>query len=243
MDRLTSGWDLLVSAEPAPPAVVVLGTAALALLAVGQPRSWRLLRHVVTLAHEAGHAGVALLCGRRLRGVRLHSDTSGLTVTSGRPTGPGMVATVAAGYLAPALLGLAAALALANGYVVATLVGFLVLLAAVLVAVRNAFGVLSVLTSAALLVAVLGWAGPVPRKAFAYLLTWFLLVAAPRPVLELRRKRGRGRAADSDADQLARLTGTRGGLWVAVFLLLTLAAAATGALLLAGVSGLSGPGA
>ena len=39
--------------------------------------------------------------GRRLDGIRLHSDTSGLTVSRGKPTGIGMVLTAAAGYTAP----------------------------------------------------------------------------------------------------------------------------------------------
>ena len=43
--------------------------------------------------HEAGHALTAVLTGRRLTGIRLHSDTSGLTLSTGRPSGPGMVAT------------------------------------------------------------------------------------------------------------------------------------------------------
>ena len=48
--------------------------------------------------------GVAVVCGRRLRGIRLHSDTSGLTLSSGRPTGAGMVFSLAAGYLTPSLV-------------------------------------------------------------------------------------------------------------------------------------------
>ena len=83
--------------------VAALVGAALALV----PPVWRYTRHVVTLVHEAGHAMVALLTGRRLNAVRLHSDTSGHTISSGRPRGPGMVAMAAAGYLAPSALGLA----------------------------------------------------------------------------------------------------------------------------------------
>ena len=42
-----------------------------------------------------------------LTGIRLHSDTSGLTLSVGRPSGVGMVVTTAAGYLTPSLVGLA----------------------------------------------------------------------------------------------------------------------------------------
>src|SRR3712207_8614461 len=45
------------------------------------------------------------------------------------------------------------------------------------------------------------------QAAFAHGITWFLLLAAPKTVLELQAKRRHGGGApDSDADQLARLT-------------------------------------
>lgn len=68
------------------------------------PGVWRTLRHVVTIVHEGGHAFIALAAGRQLSGIRLHSDTSGLTVSRGRPRGFGMIMTAAAGYTAPLLL-------------------------------------------------------------------------------------------------------------------------------------------
>ena len=44
-----------------------------------------------------------------------------------------------------------------------------------------------------------------------------LLFGGVRPVLELARDRRWGRGRSNDADQLARLTGLPGGLWVGVF--------------------------
>lgn len=231
-DRLSAAWQQIIGQQPAPPVWVLLATAAAALFAVSDLRTWLLTRHVVTLAHEGGHAGVALLSGRRVRGVRLHSDTSGLTLSFGRPTGPGMIATAAAGYLAPSVLGLLAAIGLGAGHVVGTLAGFLVLVVAILVAVRNVFGVVSTVTTGAVLVAVMIWAPPSLQAAFAFALAWFLLLAGPRPVLELQHKRRRGQAPTSDADQLARLTGMPGLFWVGVFLVFTLGALAGGGYLL-----------
>lgn len=236
-------WDAVVTTRPAPPGWVVFGTAAAALVAVLDTSTWLRLRHVVTIAHEGGHAAVAVLSGRRLRGVRLHSDTSGLTLSAGRPTGPGMVATAAAGYLAPALLGLVAALALSAGYLLATLWAFLVLLATLLLTIRNVFGVVSIVGTAAVLVGVAIWAPPAGQAAFAYLLAWFLLLSAPRPVMELQRKRRRGQVRMSDADHLARLTGLPPVAWVGVFLLLTLGALAVGGWLLLHDQALPLPGA
>ena len=66
-------------------------TAALALGLVLSRVAWPYTRMLVTITHEGGHAVAALLAGRRLQGIRLHSDTSGLTVSSGRPSGPGTV--------------------------------------------------------------------------------------------------------------------------------------------------------
>src|SRR5262249_12156498 len=99
--------------QDAPPFLLVLLTALAALVVVVQRRLWHLFRNAVTIAHEGGHALVAVLCGRRLRSIRLHSDTSGLTVTRGRPSGPGMVLTLMAGYLFPSLIGIGAAILLA----------------------------------------------------------------------------------------------------------------------------------
>jgi hypothetical protein len=208
---------------------VGLVTAGGALLLVALPGSWRVARSVITIVHEAGHALTAVLVGRRLRGIRLHSDTSGLTVSRGRSEGPGMVCTALAGYPAPSLLGLAFAGLLAAGLVTGPLVAGVVLLAGVLIMVRNVYGVVSVLVTGAVLVGVL-WLGSAPVQAgFAQLITWLLLFGGLRPVGELQRKRWRGRAYDSDADQLARLTGAPGFFWVSSFALI-----GVGALVLAG---------
>ena len=93
----------------------VLLAAALALFAVGWRPLWRWTRTVVTIAHEGGHALVAVLAGRGLTGIRLHPDTSGVTVSTGARRGPGLVLTFLAGYPAPSLLGLGGALLVADG--------------------------------------------------------------------------------------------------------------------------------
>ena len=99
----------------------------------------------MTIAHEGAHGVAALLSGRRLAGIRLHSDTSGLTVSKGRSSGPGMVVTAGAGYVGPALAGLGAAYPLSLGYAVGVLWALLVLLALLLLQIRNFFGLWSVL--------------------------------------------------------------------------------------------------
>jgi len=222
----------------------VAATAALALALVVVPGVWAVTRHVSTIVHEAGHALAALVTGRRLAGIRLHSDSSGVTVSVGRPRGPGMVLMLAAGYPAPALLGLAAAALLSAGHVVPLLWLLVGLLAAMLVLVRNWFGAWSVLVSGGVVFAVTWWLPETMQAGFGYAVTWFLLLAAPREVLGLyaarRGRAGRRGTRTTDADQLARLTHLAAGVWVAAFFLVSLAGSAAGAWLLLSAVGQSG---
>ena len=229
MDIVSEVWHRALSTQPAPSWSVIVGTAAFALLLVWAPGAWPITRHVVTIAHEAAHGLVALMSGRKLHGIQLHSDTSGVTVSAGRTTGPGMIMTTAAGYVGPGLLGLAAASLLAHHRAVGLLWALLILLALLLIQVRNWFGLWSILISAAVVFGVSWWLAPQAQSAFAYVLTWFLLMAAPRPVLELQTLRRRTGARASDADQLARLTMVPAIVWVGFFLVVTLGALVVGA--------------
>lgn len=210
-------WHQVTSVQPTPPLTVVLGAAAVALLAVLIRSVWLVARNVVTIAHEGGHALVALLVGRRLSGIQLHSDTSGVTLSRGKPRGPGMVATALAGYVAPSLLGLGCTALLASGHITALLWLTVLFLAAMLIAVRNAYGIASILITGAGVFLISWFTSSHVQAAFAYGFTWFLVLAGIRPVLELQHARTRGRAPDSDADQLARLTRVPGLVWVLLF--------------------------
>lgn len=229
MDVLRAVWARALSTQPAPTSGFVALTGFLGLLLVWAPGAWPVTRNVVTIAHEGAHGLVAFLSGRKLHGIQLHSDTSGLTVSAGRTTGPGMIATSAAGYVGPAVLGLAAAGLLADHRALGLLWALLILLALLLVQVRNWFGLWSILLSAAVVFAVSWWLAPQVQSAFAYILTWFLLLAAPRPVVELYRARRRAGPTTSDADQLARLTKVPAVVWVGLFLAATVGALVLGA--------------
>lgn len=220
---LTRVWaDIIGTQQPPDPAVVWLSLVA-AVGLVWLPWGWRVGRHVVTIAHEGAHALVALVSGRRLAGIRVHSDTSGLTVSRGRPTGLGMVLTAFAGYVGPALLGVGGAALLAHGHALAVLWLAVLLLALMLVQIRNIYGLYAVLLAGASVFAVGWWAGEGVQSWAAYTGTWFLLLAAPRPILELQTLRRTGQARGSDADVLAQLTRLPGMLWVGLFLLVSLA--------------------
>jgi hypothetical protein len=223
VETLSDLLDRVLGTQPDPPAGLVLATAALALLVVALRPSWRLARNGITIAHEGGHALVAVLVGRRLSGIRLHSDTSGLTLSRGRPSGLGMALTLLAGYLSPSLLGLGGAALLADGRITLLLWASLALLFAMLLMIRNLYGLLAVLVAGGAIFAVSAYTEPAVQAAFGYAFVWFLLVGGVRPVGELQSLRRRGRAPQSDADQLARITWLPGIVWVGWFGLVNLA--------------------
>lgn len=203
---------------------LIAAAAALALVVV----AWPLVRTVVTICHEAGHAVVALLAGRKLRGIRVHSDTSGLTVSRGRPTGPGMVLTFFAGYPAASVVGLGVAGLAGAGYAAGALWLLVALLAVMLLGMRNLYGAIAVLFTAAVL-AVLCWYLPAVALAWmAHGLAWLLLLAAPRPVIEVAGNRSPG----TDAAQLARITVVPRLIWVAAWLVVTVGAVGLAVVLL-----------
>lgn len=228
MTALAHLWDLLTATGPALATWLVALAAGAALVLVLSQRAWHVSRNVVTLAHEGGHAAVSLAAGRRLDGIRLHSDTSGVTSSRGKTRGPGLILTTAAGYVTPPLLGLGAARLLAARHATFLLWLALLLLAAAFAAVRNAYGVLAVLATAAVVFGVNRFGSVRAQEMFAYLTAWFLLFGGIRPVFELAGRRRRGGAPASDADQLALLTGVPGGAWVFLFGAVSVAALAIG---------------
>lgn len=232
MHNVAGIWSAITTAQPAPTTAVIAASGAVGAAAVVLRRPWSLSRHAVTLAHEAAHGLTAVASGRRLAGIRLHPDSSGITLSRGRPAGPGMVAMLFAGYLGPALLGLAAAATAAAGHAIGLLWALLVLLALLVLQVRNLFGVWSVLITAAVVFAVTWWLPGRYQAAFGYTVCWFLLLAAPRSVLELVARRRRRAGLMSDPDQLARITPLPAAAWIGLWLLASLGALVGGGALL-----------
>ena len=95
----------------------------------------------VTALHEAGHALVVLLVGGRVRAVHLRADSSGLTWHDGVGARGPAILIAAAGYPAPGLAAVAGAGLVAGG--APMVVGGLAALGtlALLLWVRNVFGV------------------------------------------------------------------------------------------------------
>jgi hypothetical protein len=227
-DRIWADLTAQVTADPSS----ALWPLAVVVVCLAVPTLWHITRHAVTIAHEAGHAAVAALLGREVRGIRLHSDTSGLTTSVGSTKRLPLALVSFAGYTTPALLGLGAAALLRWGRALALLWVVALVLVVVLLFIRNVYGFLVMVVAIAGVVW-LAWSAPESwRIAAAYGVAWLLLLGAVRAVVELRASRGRGRGTGSDADALARLTRVPGGFWVAMFWLVTVACALGGAWLM-----------
>lgn len=230
-------WDAIwadLTTQATASAAAALWPLAAVVLCLAVPQIWRVVRHAVTIAHEAGHATVATLLGRKVSGIRLHSDTSGLTTHSGSAKRLPLALTAFAGYPAPAVLGLGAAALLGAGYAFALLWVLLVALVLVLVQIRNVYGFLVMVIAIGGL-GWLAWSAPDPwRVGVAYAVTWLLLLGAVRAVVELHGSRRSAEGRSSDADALARSTRVPALVWVALFWLVTVACAAGGAWLMLG---------
>ncbi|MGH8876054.1 MAG: M50 family metallopeptidase [Stackebrandtia sp.] len=228
MDALAELWEHLFSTAKPTDAWIVIATGVVAVVVVMVSGSWRLARNVVTIAHEGGHAMIAILTGRSLHGIRLHADTSGLTYTRGSRGGPSAILTLLAGYLTPAVIGLLSAWLIWMGNIVLLLWIMIVLLVAMAVFIRNLYGVFSIVVVGFAIFAIAWWANPEIQSTLAYAGAWFLLIGSVRPVWEVWRQRTRGQQRNSDPDQLAELTHVPATLWLILFALFNIGAMALG---------------
>lgn len=187
--------------------------------AVSIPRaSWRYFGLFSTVVHELGHAFAALMGGRRVTGMRLNFDHSGLTTSFGRPGWRTAWATFW-GYPVPAVVGAVLVWAGFAGWGPAALsVGALVLLAALLF-IRNLSGVLillgAVVVSTVLVLAVpAGFTGHVVVALGVALLVGGVRDLGKVASVHARRRRDRGQ---SDAYLLQRATGVPAVVWLVLF--------------------------
>lgn len=221
-------WDQIKTPTDAlevGPALIVV--AAIAALVIWRP-TWRVLRNVITIAHEGAHAFVALLVGRKLQAITLHSDTSGLTVSRGKPRGFGMILTAFAGYTGPAVVGLIGAFLVGRGYTLAWVWAFVVVLILMLFKIRNLFGAWTLVATGAVIGATAWFARDEFRVYLAYALALLFLLGAPKAVVELGHTRRRTRSGTTDADILGKLSWLPAGLWYLIFVLFTFGALIVG---------------
>lgn len=212
MEQLSAALSFILErfqaeADPDPAVILPVALGVVALTAI--PRVWRVIRQAATIIHEMGHVVAAVCAGRRVSGIRLHSDTSGVTVSRGRAQGPGLLITMLAGYPAPGLLAVGmAALAMAGQAGIALTVYQVILLAALLLS-RNVIGIVSTLLAVGLTGVVWWYNEPDIVVSVVVALSVFYAIAGLRSTGDLVRLHTGGRrrgssAAATDAAQAAR---------------------------------------
>ena len=207
---------------PLPTSIVVL--LGLAVFVVIMLPTWLVLRHLTTMAHEGAHALVSWAFGGKVKSVTMQSDGSGLTNVAfagniGRFLG------LFVGYVGPSAFGLAAAKLISTGHIVAVLWLALLLLAIMLITVRNFFALCVVLVTGLLLYLFARHAKIAAQTVLAYTITWFLLLSGLWHVLRYDGRQG-------DAPKAAERTHLPSWLWVGVWQLGAAVALVVGAKLL-----------
>ena len=205
---MTEAWDRIVevwtATSPAPMAWQWAAGAVAVAAALLMPHRWwvGLLRPWITLLHETGHAVGALVTGRRVVGLSVHADTSGLTTTYGR-RGPTAQVSRFTGYPFPAWAAIGAVLAAAAGRYGALLLTAGVVGAILLLAARTwqaALGLITLMVPAGVLL----WQGPgatAPQlleviPLLLLMLSGATIGGASRALWEERRARRCGAATD-----------------------------------------------
>lgn len=202
-------------AIPLPVLLAILMVAA----ALSLPRvTWQYFGLFATLVHELGHAVAAILTGRMVHGIRIRRNHSGDALSSGR----GVFGTVVSGifgYPAPAIVGAAQLWSVFNGYTAIALFAGGIVLVLTLVVIRNAFGAVVVVVSAAVSTLLWFFANPAVQGYALLVIGVALLVGSVRALgtvigVHLRH---RDQLASSDAYLLYRRTGIPSPLWLLLF--------------------------
>lgn len=175
----------------------------LALLGVGTDLIWRQLRYLVTTVHELGHVVVGWFVGRTIQSVQLHHDTSGLTITHGKKSGPGILLLYLAGYPAPSVAGFLILWAVIYRQAGWAMCLSLALLLVCLALVRNLFGGFILVLQLAALGAIWAWNDPRVLSGVLALVGAVLSFGSLRACLDLLTLQRRRRSRSSDAAVLA----------------------------------------
>lgn len=201
--------------------LIYIALALGALIAV-TPVSWRKSRLFATYIHEAGHAVIALLTGRKVLSIRLEADASGTTRHAGlQGAFISRFLTTLAGYPAPAVAGYLMILGVSLGHAHFVLGAFYlitIILASIQHSIRGWAVTLLILGSCILLTLTASNL----MELFLFLIAGYLLFASPRTIVELHQvhsedKRNPDREIHSDAQSLASMTGLGAIIWEIIF--------------------------
>jgi len=192
LEQTQSWWDSLArtaTIESQTSLWLVAAGLLIGVLLASKP-AYRLTRHIVTFTHEGGHAFVGLVTGRKLAGIKLHTDSSGVTTTVG-PPGLKRVPTSFAGYPAPAITAGLLLMAVLSGNSVIAVTIAAALTAVLLAFTRNVWGFIVTLLILVGFIALLRWlpVGLVPL--FVSAAAGLLAVGALRDLFNERRARSK----------------------------------------------------
>ena len=207
------------------PVALIIGM--LVFIAVLGSALWKITTHAETVVHEAAHAMVGFAAGRRIRRVEINPNGGGSTVMVPQ-TGFGYGVAAFAGYIGPSAAGLLAAWLISMGHIVAVLWLAGLLLAVMVLMVRNFFGGIVILACSALLYLVLRYTTVGVETALAYGVTWFLLLSAPKIALSAAKSPKNV----ADAKILAGMTPLWPSAWCFLWVAGTIAALVVGGALL-----------
>ena len=199
-------------------AAALIGLAAFG--AVVLDISWRILRYGTVMAHEGGHAVMSAMTLHKVDGIRLNPDATGETAYASAGW-LGNILVGFAGYLGPSLFGLAAAKLIELGHIEVVLWLALFLLALLLVAVRTAWGVFSIVVAGGLVFLFVRYTPASVQIVAAYAISWLLLLTGVRGIWQ------RGARA-ADAATLSGLTFIPAFIWFLFWLAGTVMAVAVG---------------
>ncbi|MFC7275685.1 M50 family metallopeptidase [Paractinoplanes rhizophilus] len=195
---------------------------------------WKYTTHAITIAHEGGHAMFGSLTGLFVKRIRIDRGGAGETAYSKDIKDLSLLETLMsglAGYLGPSLFGLAGAWMLVHGISPrSVLLMTLLLMAMLLVMVRNLFGLFVVPLTGALIWVVAMRATEQVQLVFAYVWVWFLLMGGTRQIPELFSVWKEG--SEPDTRSLSDKSGLSSAFFVALFWAASLAALVYGGVLL-----------
>lgn len=226
-----SNWFSWLSVATNKPGTLWILTALIlgAIIAV-TPRTWLHTRLFATYIHEAGHAVIAIVTGRKVKSMRIEGDSSGSTLHAGLQNAVfSRFLTALAGYPAPAIVGWAMIVSITSGHARYAL-GALFLVVLSLALLQHSLRGLAV----TFIILAVSWGLTLVNnfimQMIICLVAGYLLIASPRTIVELhkvgrQRKHALGEEnpLHSDAQALADMTGLGVLIWEFLFMTACLA--------------------
>jgi Peptidase M50B-like len=179
-------------------------------------------RYLTLLAHEGGHALLAVAVFRVVKGIDIKTNGDG-GVEPDKRVWPFYLLVSAFGYLGPSLFGLLAAWLLLHDPPATVLWGSIAFLAVMLLATRGFFGPLLIICLMVALYQIATKAEPSMAALAAHVWTWFLLISGVQRMLMFMRTRNYN-VAGNDTERLQKGTLLPKYLWGVILLVGTIAA-------------------